>query len=274
MWVDSGIFSDSSVPAVARASRIAPTRRGPRWCPPCAERDERERAEQLRADQEARENAAEARRREELDLTAWAREVLDDPDTVVLDTETTGVHAEARIVEIGVQTLSGEVLVDTLIDPGEPIPAEATAIHGNTDAMVAEAGAPSFGEVVDRLAAALTGKRVVIYNRGFDVGRLRYELARYYTGRVAGQDAQETVETGAVAAEERDRAAMRAAAWIAGMRFEDVMDAYSTWVGEWSDYWGDYLWQPLPGGDHRALGDCRAVAQVLRRMALRRRETT
>lgn len=247
--------------------RTAGTWRGPRWCPQCAERDERERAEQLRADQEARENAAEARRRAERDLTAWAREVLDDPDTVVLDTETTGVHAEARIVEIGVQRVSGEVLVDTLIDPGEPIPAEATAIHGITDAMVAEAGVPAFGEVVDRLAAALAGKRVVIYNRRFDVGRLRHELARYYAGCVSGQDAQETVVTGTVAAEERDQAAMQAAAWIDGMRFEDAMDPFSTWVGEWSHYWGDYVWQPLPGGDHRALGDCRAVVTMLRRMA-------
>lgn len=78
-----------------------------------------------------------ARRREELDLIAWARSMLDDLDTVVLDTGTTGVHKQARIVEIGVQTVSGEVPVDTLVDPGEPNPTEATAIRGITDAMVA-----------------------------------------------------------------------------------------------------------------------------------------
>ena len=192
---------------------------------------------------------------------------------VVLDTETTGVHKEARIVEIGVQTVSGEVLLDTLICPGEPIPAEATSIHGITDTMVAEAGVPTFAEVVDRLTAALAGKRVVIYNRSFDVGRLRYELVRYYAGHIAGQNMRETVETDVVAGEGQEQAAKRAAAWIGGMRFEDAMDPYSTWVGDYSDYWGDYLWQPLPGGDHRALGDCRAVVTMLRRLALRRGRT-
>lgn len=46
--------------------------------------------------------------------------------------------------------------------------------------------------MVDRLAAALAGRRVVICSRGFDVGRLRYGLARYYAGRVADRDAQGT----------------------------------------------------------------------------------
>jgi hypothetical protein len=44
---------------------------------------------------------------------------------------------------------------------------------------------------------------------------------------------------------------------------DDVMVPYSDWVGDWDDYWGNNRWQPL-GGDHRALGDCRAV---LRRLA-------
>jgi hypothetical protein len=58
-----------------------------------------------------------------------------------------------------------------------------------------------------------------------------------------------------------------AAAWMEGIRFEDVMIPYSDWVGDWSDYWGNYAWQPLYGGDHRALSDCRAVVERLREMA-------
>jgi DNA polymerase III epsilon subunit-like protein len=68
----------------------------------------------LRADQEAREHAKEARRQEVASLTEWARTVLTDPDTVVLDTETTRLDREARIVVLGVQGVSGDVLVDTL----------------------------------------------------------------------------------------------------------------------------------------------------------------
>ncbi|MFF7986405.1 3'-5' exonuclease [Streptomyces sp. NPDC007901] len=248
----------------------AGTWRGPRWCPPCAEKDERERAEQLLAGEKAREQAADARRSEELSLVAWAREVLGDPNSVVLDTETTGRQKTARIVEISVQAVSGEVLLDTLVDPGEPIPVEATAIVGITSAMVPEAGVPAFTGVVDRLAAVLAGKRVVLYNKAFDVGRLRYELTRYYAERVAGKDAPTIMETGDVAPgalQEPADATAQAAVWIENVRFEDAMDPYSVWVGDWSDYWDDCQWQPLPEGDHRALGDCCAVVKALRRMA-------
>ncbi|MGW7244638.1 hypothetical protein [Streptomyces sp. NPDC054804] len=111
--------------------------------------------------------------------------------------------------------------------------------------------------------AALTGKRVVIYNAPFDVGRLRYELTRHYTGNRTGQGELTTAATGDVAPGEPPQAVSEAAAkaadWIEQMRFEDAMEPYAAWVGEWSDYWGDYVWQRLPGGDNRALGDCIAV---------------
>lgn len=58
-----------------------------------------------------------------------------------------------------------------------------------------------------------------------------------------------------------------AAAWLEAVRFEDVMLPCSEWVGEWSDYWGDYAWQPLIGGEHRALSDCRALLERLKEMA-------
>jgi DNA polymerase-3 subunit epsilon len=45
------------------------------------------------------------------------------------------------------------------------------------------------------------------------------------------------------------------------------MQWYSQWVGEWNDYHQDYKWQRLPGGDHSALGDCKATLEVIRRMA-------
>lgn len=65
---------------------------------------------------------------------------------VVLDTETTGRGPSADVVEIAWVVIDEhlEVLdeVATLIDPGRPIPAEATEVHGITDEMVA--GAPTF----------------------------------------------------------------------------------------------------------------------------------
>jgi DNA polymerase III epsilon subunit-like protein len=71
---------------------------------------------------------------------SWQRRrVLTDPDAVVLDTETTGRDRESLIVELAVQKVSGDVLVDTLLNPGEPIPADATDVHGITGDQVRDA---------------------------------------------------------------------------------------------------------------------------------------
>lgn len=243
------------------AGRSARTWTGPRRCPPCDAGWDRWHEEARRQAVEAERRAEEERRQQVRDLEAWARQVLADPGTVVLDCETTGLHDEARIVDLAVYGVAGdvlfgapgEILVNTLLNPGEPIPAEATGIHGITDQHVA--GAPSFGDVAEQLGAALAGKRVLIYNEPYDVERLRYELTVHY--RQAGHADPEA----------------SAAAWIDSMRFEDAMIPYSDWVGDWSDYWGNYTWQPLYGGDHRALGDCRAVVERLREMTGRDRET-
>ena len=37
--------------------------------------------------------------------------------------------------------------------------------------------------------------------------------------------------------------------------------------GDWSEYWGDYRWYPLPGGNHRAVGDALAALALMQRMA-------
>lgn len=113
--------TDEEIAAV-RADQTNLTGWVPRWCPPCAERDQLERAERQRAYEEEQERALEERRRQVAELEEWAREVLADPDTVILDTETTGLEDDARIVDLAVLTVAGDVLVNTLVDPGEPIP--------------------------------------------------------------------------------------------------------------------------------------------------------
>lgn len=221
------------------------------WCPPCEAAHEAEET-RLDAEREARRlkaaaeyaererKAREARRAELAGLREWAVEVLADPATVILDTETTGLDDGARIVEISITTATGDVLLDTLVNPGVPIPAEASDIHGITDEMVA--AAPPFSEVVAELCEAIKGKRVLIYNLSYDLARIEHEFTRL------GQ----------------------AGSWIAvrktWARWEDAMEPYSAWYGDWSDYWGNYRWQRLNGG-HRALGDCLAVIDCLKAMA-------
>ncbi|MFD8386547.1 exonuclease domain-containing protein [Streptomyces sp. NPDC059679] len=222
---------------------------GERRCPPCAEAYEQEQ-ERLRAEYQERyrrqaEEIRERARKAEEERQRWAAAALVDPDVVVLDTETTGLDATARIVEVAVLSSSGTVLLDTLLDPGEPIPRDATELHGIGNSDVA--GAPTFSELLVKLTGVLDGKRVLIYNKWFDIDRLEHELTLHY--RAAGHPDPEA----------------STAAWVSAMRWEDVMHPYSRWVGEWSDYHGDYRWQPLNGG-HRAAEDCRAVLDCLRVM--------
>lgn len=97
---------------------------------------------------------------------AWAAGVANDPRAVVLDTETLGKKPDAGLCDIAVVAMSGQVVFDSLVFPGRPIPPEATAIHGIRDIDVFES--PTFFMVYPDLAAVLTGRRVVVYNAAFD----------------------------------------------------------------------------------------------------------
>jgi DNA polymerase III epsilon subunit-like protein len=87
--------------------------------------------------------------------------------TVYLDTETTGLDGRRdRIVEIAIVGEQGDTLLNTLVNPGIPIPPAASRIHGITDSMVRSA--PSFDTLWPRILQLLRGNRIVIYNAGFD----------------------------------------------------------------------------------------------------------
>jgi hypothetical protein len=198
----------------------------------------------------------------------WARQVLDDPASVILDTETTGLHDGARIVEIAILNIDGTVLLESLVNPGVPIPAEATRIHGITDAAVSTA--PTFSDLLLPLTEALHDRKVVIYNRDFDKRRLAVGLHHHYSARYANLEKPRHGQR---------RIHPAARAWLAAQTWEDcAMQAYAEWCGDWTwDYeardgeplyrQGDYRWHPLPGAGHRAADDCRAVIEVLGEMA-------
>lgn len=96
---------------------------------------------------------------------------------VTLDTETTGTRRDVdRIVEIALLVEYDEPLV-WRINPGVPIPAEASAVHGITDADVA--GCPSFAQCapiwLDRIRNAAT---IAGFNLRFDLEIIQSELDR------------------------------------------------------------------------------------------------
>ncbi len=107
---------------------------------------------------------------------------LADTPFLVLDTETTGLDVKKdTILSIGAVRMHGQriyrdIVIDWLVDPGQPIPAASTRVHGITDSMVAHAR--SFNDVWPDLAARLDGVVLVGHNIAFDVAHLRHAAAR------------------------------------------------------------------------------------------------
>ena len=97
-----------------------------------------------------------------------------------LDLETTGTNpATDRIVQLAILDEEGTVLFEQIVDPGIPIPAEATAVHGITDADVADE--PHFIALAPDVQGLLTYDDPIVagYNsRRFDVPLVDAELRR------------------------------------------------------------------------------------------------
>lgn len=163
---------------------------------------------------------------------------------VVIDTETTGLELAAGIVSIGVVDHTGRVLLDTLVNPGMPIPPDATDIHGVTDAMVS--GAPTWAEIAPSVSAALRGKTWVIYNADFDEPRIKNA---YGEAGLLMPYCRETV---------------------------CAMLLYAEFWGDWNDYHGDWRWQKLQvaaerhaidtGTAHNALADALTTLELIKFM--------
>lgn len=183
---------------------------------------------------------------------------------VVIDTETTGLRTDDEIVEIAIINMRGEVLLNTLVKPTKPIPAEATCIHGITDEMVADA--PTWAEVYPLVMGIISECSWLAWNSRFD--------ARLIT--------QTCLITGVY--DDYTPAQMLAS-------YKDVHDSqidakriYSQWYGEFDRRQQNFRRQSLSsavaqqdvqvdGAPHRALNDCLMVLGVLNK-ASRAKETT
>ncbi|HGT2748147.1 TPA: 3'-5' exonuclease [Pseudomonas aeruginosa] len=167
-------------------------------------------------------------------------------NALILDTETTGLDGDAEVIELAVIDCAGQTLIDTLVRPARPIPADATAIHGITDQMVA--AAPGWADVRAQLLELLaSGRHLVIYNASYDLRLIRQS------------DALHGLETPDMAA-------------------HCAMLTYAEHWGELDRRGIGYRWQRLgnaavqqgvkiQGQAHRALADCLTTLGILRAMA-------
>lgn len=158
----------------------------------------------------------------------WAREMLHPGVACVLDTETTDLHG--RVCEVAVvDAATGEVLLDTLVNPGVPIEPGAQDVHGITDEMVADA--PTFDQVWPQLLAATEGRFVLAYNCEYDQGVVVAHAREL--GLDPGRLADSTT-------------------WGC------IMVNFTSWLRAWR-------W-PRLGGGHRALGDTLVARERLMEM--------
>jgi DNA polymerase-3 subunit epsilon len=100
---------------------------------------------------------------------------------IIFDTETTGLDPQRgdRLVEIGCIEMVNRVATGrtfhAYFHPERPMPAEAEAVHGLSDAFLADK--PRFAERVAELLEFLGDCPLVAHNAGFDFGFLNAELA-------------------------------------------------------------------------------------------------
>jgi DNA polymerase III subunit epsilon len=101
---------------------------------------------------------------------------------VAIDTETCALGpGRDRLVQFCAQQLDGDLRVletwTELVNPGRPIPAAATAIHGISNEMVR--AVPQFAHFAPRLRRLFRPDTVFMaYNAGFDFGVLNTEFVR------------------------------------------------------------------------------------------------
>lgn len=160
-------------------------------------------------------------------------------DVIVLDTETTGLY-DAEICEISVLDLGGKVLFDSLVKPANGIPMDATVIHGITNEDVENA--PTWPQVWSQLYPIIKDKLILIYNADFDT-RLMYESFYPYLDYEA--EGHEELKQ------------------IRSLNTACVMRTYSDLVG--AEKWLKLSEACGYDTKHRALDDCRATLDVVRK---------
>lgn len=135
-------------------------------------------------------------------------------EPVYIDTETTGFGPTDVVIEIAVLDTDGEVLLDTLVKSGKPIPAGASAVHGINDIHLI--GAPAWNEIWPQLEKVLAGRVVAFYNADFDLRMMRQTCG------------------------------LNALKWVEPYQEQFcIMELFASYYGEWNPRRSSYKWKSL-----------------------------
>ena len=170
----------------------------------------------------------------------WAKARLADPNTIIVDVETTGLLSkdpETKIVSLSMINYKGQVVLTSLVNPERPIPLEVQKIHGIEDRDVKDC--LPWSVIGDIASLLIKGKHVVCFNARFDVNLMVHLFGK------------------------------------CGIPVPDfdvscAMEMYSQFCGEWSKTKADYKWQKLPhlafGSAHDSLVDCQSTLLLMKKM--------
>lgn len=209
---------------------------------------------------ELHERAEEAIRLENhREVGEWARDVLKDPEAVILALATTGLHDPVDMVEVVLLGVDGETVLSERVRPGtygtetitgydesgdpeiekrETDPVEidegAARMHGHTAESLADA--PTFPELYPRLQEVLGKRRIIVYNEEYISRVISQTTARYGLEPLV-------------------------------VNIECAMSFYSRVEGTWSVADETYYHVPLPGRDGTPHGNARATLELLRSLA-------
>lgn len=189
-------------------------------------------------------------------------------NSVILDTETTGLDDEAQVVELSIiDAFTGDVLFNSLVKPTMSIPQDAIDIHGITNDLVKNA--PNFSDVYSEVFDLIYPKNLLVYNASFD-SRLIIQSLQAYAHTLESEAKYFSFQ---VYIEAFSR-------YFYSGNMQCIMEAYAEHYGQWNDYQNAYKWQSLTNAckqqaidisdlnAHRALADCEMTRRLIHRVWL------
>ncbi len=174
-----------------------------------------------------------------------ARALLES-NPLYLDTETTGMHFNSEVIEIGIIDDQGQVLFDQLVRPRGKMDPAAGRVHGITPEMLSEA--PTWEQVWPQAELLLTGRKVGVYNAEFDLRLMKQTHSHsWLTWRLPESN------------------------------FFDIMKIYARFYGDWDSFHKSFRYQSLEiagrqckislPNAHRAVDDCLLTRALMHYMA-------